>query len=44
MWFCRQTILYPGNVDSKFVWNVAMSLPEDNNINISCVSMEYHFY
>ena len=41
MWFCRQTILYPENVDNKFVWRVAVSLPEDSNLNISYISVQY---
>jgi hypothetical protein len=41
MWFCRQIILYPKNLDNKFVWNVAMSLREDSDLNILCISVEY---
>jgi hypothetical protein len=41
MWFCRQTVLYLENVDNKFVWNVAMSLLEDNSYNILCISVQY---
>ena len=41
MWFCRQTVLYPENVDNKFIWNIAISLSEDNSLNTSCISLEY---
>jgi len=41
MWFCRQTILYPDNVGNKSVWKVAVSLPEDNSLNISCIGVQY---
>jgi hypothetical protein len=40
MWFCRKIILYPENVD-KFVWNVATTLHEDNNLNMLFVSVVY---
>jgi hypothetical protein len=41
MWLCRKIILYRENVENKFVCYGAMSLHEDNNLNILFVSVAF---